>query len=282
MKSNHFWRFHFCILLFIAPYALVFGQQQLLPPPEPDSTFTLIKQIPLEAKDIETDRLGNLYLVSKTNQLYKYSQDGKLLSTLNYKYLGNITHVDATNPLEVYVFYKELNLVVFLDNNLAYRGEINLSEKNIGQAGAMARSYDNGLWVFDQADLQLKKMNKTGEITQMSGNIRQYMNTQNAVNFLYDDNDRVYTNDSSNGVLVFDVFANYLKTIPIKGCREIKVIESNLYYWNKTRLQKYNMKKFTTTTYHSIPDFESVIDLSIEKQRLYLLKNKEVLIYSYE
>jgi hypothetical protein len=122
-----------------------------------DTAFTFIKAIPIEAKDIQTDRLGNIYAISKTNQLYKYSPDGKLLSTLNYKYLGNISFVDATNPLEIYVFYKELNLVVFLDNNLAYRGEIRLTDFNIGQAAAIARSFDNGIWIFDLADMQLKK-----------------------------------------------------------------------------------------------------------------------------
>ena len=246
-----------------------------------DSLFSLIKKIDIDAKDIETDRLGNLFLVSKTNQLYKYSSEGKMLSTLNYKYLGNITHVDATNPLEIYVFYRELNLVVFLDNNLAYRGEINLSNFEVGQASAIARSYDNGIWILDLADLQLKKMDKAGENKQMSGNIRQYVTNQSAVNFLYDNDDKVFVNDSINGVLVFDVFANYLKTIPIKGCRELKVIDNQIFYWKDARLHAYNLKSFTTIDYKTIPDFENVKDISIEKNRMYLLKENEVAIYSY-
>jgi hypothetical protein len=244
------------------------------------ASFILIKTIPLEAKDIQTDRLGNLYVVSKTNQLYKYSPEGKLLSTLNYKYLGNITQVDATNPLEIYVFYKELNLVVFLDNNLAYRGEMNLTNFGVGQAAAIARSYDNGLWVFDLADLQLKKMDKNGENLQVTGNVRQYITNTSMANFIYDDNERVFINDSLNGVLVFNVFGTYLKTLPIKGCKEVKVIDDELYYRQASQLKKYQLKTFATTSYF-MPDSIDVRDVSIEKERLYLLKAAEVNIYSF-
>ena len=91
-----------------------------IPNTKPQTTnFLLIKNISIDAKDIQTDRLGNLYIISKTNQLYKYDSRGNLLGTLNYKYLGNINFIDASNPFELYVFYKELNEVLFLDNNLS-------------------------------------------------------------------------------------------------------------------------------------------------------------------
>lgn len=246
----------------------------------PDSSFKLIKTISIDAKDLQTDRLGNLYLVSQTNQLYKYSVEGKLLSTLNYKYLGNITGVDASNPMEIYVFYKELNLVVFLDNSLAYRGEMRLNDVGIGQAAAIARSYDNGIWIFDLADLQLKRINKDGQNLQTSGNIRQYISNNSAVINLYDNNERVFVNDSANGILVFDVFASYIKTLPIKGCTEIKVIGEELFYEQHHQLYKYELKTFQTLIYN-IPEALKVKDVSIEKERLYLLKKGEVSIYGF-
>jgi hypothetical protein len=245
-----------------------------------DSVFKLIKTITIDAKDLQTDRLGNMYVVSKTNQLYKYSQDGKLLSTLNYKYLGNITHVDATNPLEIYVFYKELNLVVFLDNNLAYRGEMRLADFGIGQAAAIARSFDNGLWVFDLADLQLKKMDKDGGNVQSSGNVRQYITQESAVTYLYDNDNRIFVNDSANGILVFDVFATYVKTIPVKGCNEIKIIENELFYQQAGFLYKYQFKSFTTQSW-PLPETDAIRDISIEKNRLFILKTGEIRIYGF-
>ncbi|MES2780986.1 MAG: hypothetical protein V4651_13925 [Bacteroidota bacterium] len=218
--------------------------------------------------------------MSKTNQLYKYGPTGKLLSTLNYKYLGNITYVDATNPMEIYVFYKELNMVVFLDNNLAYRGEMKLADFGIGQAAAICRSFDNGIWVFDLGDLQLKKMDKNGENLQTTGNIRQYVTQPSAVLFLYDDNDKVFVNDSANGVLMFNIFGTYAKTLPIKGCTEIKVINDEVYYWQSLELKKYRLKSFDTQVF-TLPNAVDVKDVSIEKDRVYLLKSTDVSIYGF-
>lgn len=258
---------------------MVMAQQA---PIHADSThFTPIKEIVVDAKDIQTDRLGHLFVVSQTNQLYKYSADGQLLSTLNYKYIGNISHVDATNPMEIYVFYKELNLVVFLDNNLAYRGEMKLDQYGIGQASAAARSFDNGVWVFDLTDLQLKKMDKNGENVQASGNIRQFT-SRKKVNptYLFDDNNRVLLNDSSIGVMVFDVFAHYLKTIPILGCTEVKLIGDELYYYASGQIRKYNLKSLQTTAY-KLPPASEILDLSIEKGRIYLLQKSRIGIYAF-
>jgi hypothetical protein len=244
------------------------------------SNFQIIKSISIDAKDIQTDRLGNLYIITKTNQLYKYDSRGNLLGTLNYKYLGNINFIDASNPLELYVFYKELNEVLFLDNNLSYRGEMLLNDYGISQSSAIARSYDNGIWVFDNGDLQLKRMNKSGEILQMSGNVKQFLNGTIQPNFIYDNNDKVFVNDSTIGILVFSVFANYIKTIPIKSCTTIKVIEDDLFYNKAGKLLKYNLKTFSQSEFQ-LPDTTYIQQISIEKERLYLLKSNSVDIYSY-
>jgi hypothetical protein len=262
----------FFVLIFFSSFQFIFQN--------PKSNFTLIKSIPIEAKDIQTDRLGNVFIITKTNQLYKYSADGKLLSTLNYTYLGNISSIDPTNPLEVYVFYKELNLVLFLDNNLAYRGEMDLSDYGIGQAASVARSYDNGLWVFDIGDMQLKKMSKNGDVLQSSGNVKQFVNASVSPNYMYDNNDRVFVNDSTIGILVFNVFTSYIKTIPIKGCDDFKLIEDEIFYNKDGKLLKYHLKTFTESIFQ-LPDTTFTQEISIEKERLYLLKQSSVDIYSY-
>jgi hypothetical protein len=245
------------------------------------SLFSLSARIELGCKYMQTDRLGNVFVVSKTNQLYKYNSQGKLLSTLNYKYLGNISSVDPTNPLEVYVFYKELNMVLFLDNNLAYRGELNLSDYGIIQAAAIARSYDNGIWVFDIGDMQLKKMNKAGEILQQSGNVRQFMQQPSVPSYIIDDNNRVYINDPTNGVLVFDIFANYKRTLNIKSASDFKIIKDDIFFESKGALVKYNIIKMQQQEIYMPQIQPSIIDMSIEKDFLFLMSEKEVCVYNY-
>jgi len=246
----------------------------------PTSNFHLLKSISIEAKDIETDKLGNLYVITKTNQLYKYTPNGELLGTLNYKYLGNISSIDASNPLEVYVFYKEQNEVLFLDNTLAYRGEIILTDYGIAQPSAVARTFDNGVWIFDQSDLQLKKISKSGELQQQSGNIKQIVNGNISPFFISENGDRVFVNDSTVGIMVFNVFASYIKTIPVKGSTSFKVIDDKIFFNRAGNLFSYDIKNYSENSF-GLPDSTGIRDISIERERLYLLKQNSVDIYSY-
>ena len=243
------------------------------------NSFNLIATINVDAKEIQTDRMGNLYVISKTNQLYKYSSNGKLLSTLNYNYSGNITSLDVSNPLEIYVFYRELNSIVFLDNNLAFRGDINLSNFGIGQASSIARSYDNGIWVFDVADLQVKKLNKDGSTILQSANVRQFTQANSIMpTFMYDNNDRLFVNDSAIGIMVFDVFTNYIKTITLKGIVDFKILGDDLYFCKNKVLYDYNLKGLLQKSIQ-MPDSISISDFSIEKDRLFIAKDNSVGIF---
>ncbi len=244
------------------------------------ASWKLIAQIALQAKAIQTDPMGNLYVISNTNQLYKYDLNGKLVGTLNYAYQGNIHSIDAGNPLEPYLFYREMNSLVMLDNNLAFRGKLNLSDAGIVQATALARSYNNGFWVFDLGDLQLKKYNKDGSLSAASGNLLQFTKSENFMpNLIIDNGARVFVNDSAEGVLVFDVFANYIKTIPIKGQLKVKVLGNELYHAQNNQLLSYRLQSMEKDT---MPLPESIFrSFSIEKERLYLLNAEGINIYGY-
>jgi hypothetical protein len=242
--------------------------------------WELLGEILVQAKDIQTDRLGNVYVITPSNQFTKYDSKGNLLSTLNYAYLGNISSVDASNPMELYLFYREMNSVVFLDNNLAFRGKINLSNAGVIQASAAARNYSNGLWVFDQGDLQLKKLDKDGKLVQASGNSLQFAQSKNLnPNYIYDNGSKVFVNDSAVGIMVFDVFANYLKTIPIKGLTKFKVIDEQLYYAQDGNLINYSMKSLVRDTLFLA---EPILgNYSLEKEQLYLVRPDKIEIYRY-
>jgi hypothetical protein len=134
--------------------------------------------------------------------------------------------------------------------------------------------------VFDLGDLQLKKINDKSAVEQTSGNVRQYVNNDVAVCGVYDNNDRVFVLDSINGILLFDVFGSYIKTIPIKGVEDIKVSTKNIYYFSNGRLNQYNWQTALSNNF-PLPDTTRVQKISIEKERLYIQKPDSIYIYSY-
>src|SRR5574343_2110861 len=109
---------------------------------------------------ISTDNLENLYVATPTNDIIKYDKNGIKLATTNFKVLGNISSIDATNPFEIYVFYRDQNRIIFLDNLLNLRGECDMESIGVSQIACVARSFDNQIWLFDAADQKLKKYAK--------------------------------------------------------------------------------------------------------------------------
>jgi hypothetical protein len=240
-----------------------------------DST-QLVNDFVVNAKFIQADELGNLYIVSPSNQLYKYNASGKVLATLNYNYNGNISSIDASNPMEIYVFYKEINRVLFLDNNLAYRGELDLTKQNITQASAIARSYDNGIWVFDLGDLQLKKMSKDGTVTQSSGNIRQIIKTDFIPTTLLENTKQVMiANDSI--ALLFDVFASYVKTYKFSKTASFQL---NSNYVLQTLDKQINAVELKIGINRPVFQFVNKIKWSfLNKDQVYIYQENKISIY---
>lgn len=242
--------------------------------------FVLLSSVKINAKAIATDRLGNAYIISENNELNKYSPDGKFLATQNIKVFGNLHSVDASNPLEIYLFYRDINQLVFLDNQLSRRGDINFNRSGILQASAAGRSFDDGIWVFDLADMQLKKLNKNMELQHQSGNLSGITDTLIAPVQIYDNGDRVFVNNPATGIMLFDIYGQYIKTIPVKGIQNFQVQENTISYFKNSRINSYDFKRYTDTSM-VIPDTSGIVDARIEKHRFYILKKNELNLYAY-
>jgi len=71
--------------------------------------------------------------------------------------LGPITTVDIINPLNVVVFYAEVNTVVFLDNRLSEKERINFNNlPSFLNISAATNAGNNRLWVFNTDTQQLQ------------------------------------------------------------------------------------------------------------------------------
>jgi hypothetical protein len=194
------------------------------------ANWQMVQVLPVKSKVVQADRMGNFYIVTPTNQLFKYNANFERIATLNYTFSGTIDAVDVSNPLEIYLFYKALNQVVILDNNLAYRGQLNLSDWGVTQAACIGRSFDNGIWVFDLGDFQLKKFDKMGSLIQSSGNCRQYIDANEIIPIAcIDDGNKVLLVDQISGIVVFDIFGSFVKKIQIEGVQFLQSEKDILY-----------------------------------------------------
>lgn len=245
---------------------------------EKNPSFQLVKFISCEASYILTDNIGNIYTIG-AYEIKKYKASGELQFTYSNKSTGEITQVDVSNPLNIIVYYRDFNQLLFLDNTLSPIGDVYaLIEHSLDQVSLVCGSRDNGIWLYDQQKFQLLRMDKNFEIIQQSGYINQLTRIEIHPIYMLEYNNQLYLNDANIGILVFDIYGAYVKTIPFKGIKSFQVAGDRLYYLSGSHLKSYDMKTMEEQSI-SLPETNAYA-VRMEGTTLILLANGHMTIYT--
>jgi len=244
----------------------------------PGEKPVLLKKIEAFGALFTTDPMDNLYIVQQ-ERIDKYDRSGNLLKNFSDKTLGEISSADVSNPLRLVLFYRDFSQVVFLDNTMTLSGgPINLQKLGYPQATLIGNSYDNALWLYDQQNFELLRLDNGLQVNQRTGNLGQQLNIELQPNFLIEVNNKVYLNNPATGILVFDVFGTYHKTIPIKGLQDLQVRGDKLMYSkNSGKLFSYEFKSGETDSLSGIP--APVKSMRLGKERLFVHKGDTISVY---
>jgi hypothetical protein len=232
-----------------------------------------------DADKITSDNLGNVYLI-KDESIFKYDSLGVLQKTFNNKTFGAITSADATNALRIVLFYKDFNRVVTLDNTLSQNGEA-LTLETIGfpLASLVAASHDNGLWIYDMRNFELIRLNRNMQEEHRSGNLSQILGIELQPNFMIEKDNRVFVNNPGTGILVFDVFGTYSKTIPVLNLKSFQVRDDAVVYYKDYHLQMDFIKLNDHIDFTSPLGDTATKDMRMERNAIFVLNNKGLDIY---
>jgi hypothetical protein len=190
-----------------------------------------------------TDELGNVYAL-KGDELRLYNPEGKMLLRNSLKNFGAITTIDAFSSLKPMIFSAPQGMLALLDNTLAIQGTpVDLNRAGFPQVTLACMSVQNAFWFFDERLMQLTRvaaqlrpLATTGRLDQLLGFMPHPASMQEFDSWLY-------VCDPEEGVLVFDLFGGYAKTIPIIGARTIQVRDGFILYLKDGVLHSYNMLK---------------------------------------
>jgi hypothetical protein len=240
--------------------------------------YQLLTTIETQAGFFTTDNQCSIYTV-KGNELTKYDKTGKLLYKYSNKKYGNISSVDASNMLRVLVFYKDFSSVVFLDNTLTETADpLNLSTLGFTQISLVSASYNSNMWLFDQSAFSLLyyKDNITDYTLAAAYNLNQLMNDSLQPNLMIDYNNKVYLNNPKSGIIIFDNYGTYYKTIPVKGLSAFQPIGEWVYYAAGKKIKAYNIKTTEEKEFNVPADFRS---FRLETDILVLQDEKSISLY---
>jgi hypothetical protein len=231
------------------------------------------------AKFITTDNIGNLYVIAD-NQILKFSPSGKPLQNFSDMRQGELRSVDAGNPLKVLLFYPDMARITLLGTQFAPQSTIELRNIGIQQPVLACNSQNNGYWVFDLQDFQLKKIDLNLQLQFQSGNLLQSTGKKIVPNFMTEYNNRVYINDPVNGILVFDQFGSYFKTLPVTGLRAFQIRGNELLYLQDNNIKALELKLLNEREL-TLPPHRDLRTFCVSDEQFYLLTTDSLFGYSY-
>lgn len=246
--------------------------------------FSKVKVIETKANYITSDYLGFVYLIND-DQISKHDKSGVLIGSFSDKTLGSITLVDASNPLRILVFYKDFGKILFLDDVLGPIGSsISLEALALDLSTLCCTSNNDGIWFYDTQGFQLKRLDRNLQLTHASGYINQITGFDINPNFLVEYNSYVYLNNPETGILVFDMYGAYYKTVPLKGLERFQLSGDNIFYYQDSLLKSYNQKTFEEYDMQIPSDEVAPISVRYEKQSrlLGILKENKIELYNIE
>lgn len=175
------------------------------------------------------DNFGDIYLISNNSQIKKYTVKGDSVGVFNDNMrFGKLHSMDVSNPLKILLFYKEYNILIILDRFLGIRNMIDLKKQNLNQIAAACISYDGNIWLYDELNARIKKIDENGTVQLQSNDLRLSTVTAISPSFMYDANNKLYVYDSAIGCLLFDYYGSYQTNLNFKHLSNISLTNNEL------------------------------------------------------
>jgi hypothetical protein len=245
-----------------------------------DSSFRFVKLIAGNYSMLDVDALGNIYCINENDQLKKLNSNGDSVAVFNeVKKYGKVSKIDVSNPLKILLYYENYSTVVVLDRFLSYRTSINFRKENIFKVHAIATSYDNNIWIFDEQDFKLKKISDKGEPISETTDWRQIFDEAPTPNTIIDKENYVYLYDEQKGFYIFDYYGSFKNNLPFLNWKHVAVAANLLYGFSSDSLYQYNIKLHNLKSYELPLFFNKYKNIIALNAKVYVLKKEGIEIY---
>ena len=271
MKKLNKILFSLCFFLIIASSAIA----------QTDSSITYIKTILGDYKYFTVDNLGDEYLVTTDDQLKKFKANGDSIGIFNdVKKFGTLTTIDATNPLRILLYYEDFASIVVLDRFLNVLTTINLRQQNIFKVRAITTSYDNNIWLYDEGDSKVKKIDINGNVLSETVDLRIIFDSVPSPVKIIDRDGFIYLYDPHKGFYIFDYYGGLKNNIPFLQWKNTEVIKGNMYGFSDSLLYAYKLGSLNLLQYPLPASFSNAIQIKAGNNMAYVLQKDGLHVFS--
>jgi len=246
--------------------------------------YLLKYQVNVSGDFIRSDELGNVFLV-KDNQLTKYNAKGEKVHVYSNLLYGDITYIDTQDPFKILLYFQPFGQIQYLDHTLSLISTtIDLNRYYTGLPSLVCASYQGAFWVYDPIIFEMVRVDQSLEISERSGNLQQVTGYSLDPNYMLERDNFLYLNDPAVGILIFDKYGSYYKTIPVQGLSSFQVFNNKIIYTIDDEISIYDVKlnEMSSTTM-PMKDANSIsVCLSVDPQLLFMLGKESLFFYQIQ
>jgi hypothetical protein len=145
------------------------------------------------------------------------------------------------------VFHRDFKQLAILDTKLEVRTRVNTLDLGVGQPLLACASPNDHFWIYDETEFRLLKYNnKLDKITE-SVRLNASLSREFKPVAMAEFNDELYVLEKAVGLLVFDRYAAYLKTISIPGVTSFAVSDEGIRLIANDMVGFYNFRSMAVT-----------------------------------
>jgi len=245
-----------------------------------DSSFKPLKTIKGDIVAFTADNLDNIYLLNSTDQLKKINENGDSVAVFNdIRKFGKVAQIDASNPLRVLLYYRAFSTIVILDRLLNVRSSIDLRKQEIFQVQAVCLSYDNNIWVYDEFEHKLKKIDENGKLLFATSDFRQLFDQTFSFTSIADQDGFLYLYDKNKGVYVFDYYGTLKNIFSLTGYDNFKVLGKFVTGTRHDSLMRFQSSNFILQEVKLPGAFTRANSILFTSTKAYALKRNELEVY---
>ena len=266
----------FLLIVLLCCNTFLFGQKFV-----PFQTLTVPK-----AQYFTSDQLGQFYIVTEQNELIKYGFDGKEQYRYANKKLGKLTLVDATNPFNILLYYRDFQIIITLDRTLTLSGTYSLFDLFVTNPTAVCISDVSDIWLYDAGNSKIQKFSRqTGFLRETETLIMDFGKRELMPNLMVARHAIVFLNAPDKGIFMFDQFGKFIKKLNIINPTHIQIWdEGQLIYRDKEKgeLFKYYLQNGATVPIRFPVEVKTNDQIRLERKRFFILRSGEVLLEVFD
>ncbi|WP_143156016.1 hypothetical protein [Cyclobacterium lianum] len=191
---------------------------------------------------IDVDRRGNIFFTTTSGNLKQYSASGDSINYYALPFSSGISRLDAHWTVSIFLFYESQQRFEILDRFLSPLSSQEMADLGLsGFVGHAAPGNNHGIWLYDETDLSLKKINYTDKrLIQEQILNRLIPESSLQITHMVERKNTLFIQVAAEGVYIFDNQANFIKHLALDTDYPVFVENDNIFFLQENKLHRKN------------------------------------------